>query len=168
MEQFYIDKGTDYNSCLIAGSLLGFKHSETSRTRTIIGGLHHSAVKVDKYSIEGVFVQSYDSVTDACIDNGIISKSNIIQCCKGKVFSAGNFRWSFQGIKLIKRPNRLGKHRIKISKDNFSKEFNSHGEAVKYFNSIGFDKVKKGAISNAVRLNNKLYNYKIEKICVTT
>ena len=50
MEQLYIDKGTDYNSCLVAGSLLGFKHSENSKTRTITGGRHHCSKPVYKFS----------------------------------------------------------------------------------------------------------------------
>jgi group I intron endonuclease len=166
-EQFFINKGTDYNSCLVAGSLLGLKHSENSKTRTIVGGLHHTSKKVFQFSKKGELIQKHNSIIEALkfLEKTKNGSSHISQSCLGITFSAFGFRWSFSE-KLIKRENRLGKHNIKISKDNFSKKFHSHQEVVEYFNKIGFEKVKQGSISNAIRLNNKLYNYKIEKICV--
>lgn len=118
MEQFYIDKGVDYNACLIAGSLLGFKHSEDSKTRTVIKGKHHCATKVDMYSLNGEFIKSFDSMTDAQECMGIKSKSNISQCCKGKVFSAGGFRWSYHNKELS---NRIDKRTLPITEEKRKK-----------------------------------------------
>ena len=164
MEQFYIDKGTDYNSCLIAGSLEGFKHPENSKTRTVVGGKHHSSKAVTKYDKKGNFIKTYASIIEACEDNNIKSKSNIIQCCKGKVFTAGGFRWSYRNEKLVSRPNRKGKHKIKVFNESEENIFISHKEVVDFFNEKGFKKVKQGAVSNAIRLKNKLYNFKLEKV----
>ena len=165
MEQFYIDKGTDYNSCLIAGSLQGLKHSINSKTRTIKGGLHHCAKPIYQFTLDGEFIKKHESLIDAIKEIGKTKKgsSHLTQACIGKTYSAFGYRWSFDEA-LIVRDNRLGKHKIQITKDNFVKIFISHNEVVEYFNSIGYLKVKQGSISNAIRLNNKLYNYKIERI----
>ena len=163
MEQFYIDKGADYNCALIAGSLLGLKHNPLSKTRTIKGGNHHSAIKVDKYTKEGIFLKSYDCVLDAQKENGIKSASNIMQSCKGIVFSAGGYRWSLKGSDLKDRDNRLGKHKIIIKNEKMEKQFNSQTECAVFFCSLGY-KTKQGSISNSVRLNQKLYGFTIIKL----
>ena len=164
-EQFYLDKGTDYNCAKIAGSVLGLKHRKDSKTRTVIKGEHHCAIAVDMYSKDEKFIKSFDSITEAIEETGIKSKSNITQCCKGKVFSAGGYRWSLKGKSLVKRVKRqYGTTQIAIIKNNFYKEFHSQKNAKKYFISIGYIKCTQGMISNAIRNNNKVYNFKIIKI----
>lgn len=164
-EQLYINKGTDYNSCLIAGSLLGFKHKKDSKTRTVIGGLHHTAKKVYQFTIDGEYIQEYGSIVDAlkALNKSKKGSSHITEVCLGTLYSSFGFRWSFSK-KLFVRENRLGKHKIRVLKEGFQKDFNSQVEAAKYFNSIGFDKVNQGSISNALRLKNKVHKYKIQKI----
>lgn len=164
MEQFYIDKGSDYNACLIAGSLLGLKHSENSKTKTIIKGAHHCAVKINKYDKKGNFIKTYTSIIEACEANNIKSKSNIVQCCKGKVFSSGGFRWSYKNKPLIKRASRVGKFKIALKKENFYKEFNSQSDAANYLVSLGF-KANQGRISRSLnKSKEKVYGYEVIKI----
>ena len=164
MEQFYINKGVDYNSCLIAGSLSGFRHSEDSKTRTIIKGEHHSAKKVDMYSLQGDFIKTFDSILEAQEETKIKSKSNITQCCKGKVFSAGGFRWALYGKELKQRPNRLGKHKVAIYNDMFYKEFDSQVDCAKYLKEVHKNRCNQGLVNRALRLNIKIYNFKIKRI----
>ena len=50
--------------------------------------------KVGKYSIDGEFLDSYNSLTDAGRINGIVSNS-IGACCNEKRKTAGGFKWKF-------------------------------------------------------------------------
>lgn len=117
-EQYYINKGTDYNCAKVAGSLLGLKHHANAKTRTIIKGEHHCAVSVDKYSLDGKYIETFTSIIGACEATGIKSKSNIVQCCKGNVFSARKFRWSYTGNPLI---NRIDKRILPFSEERIIK-----------------------------------------------
>ena len=165
MEQFYINKGVDYNSCLIAGSLAGFRHPYNSKTRMVRGGEHHCAIGIDMYSLEGEYIKSFDSITDAQESTNIKSKSNISQCCKGKVFSAGGFRFSLKGKNLNNRIKReFGTKKIALSKNSFYKEFHSQKECSEYLKRIGYLKCNQGLVSAAYNRNGFTYNYKIIKL----
>lgn len=59
MEQFYIDKGVDYNCAMIAGSLLGLKHHANAKTRTVIGSKHHCAKKVFQFTLDSKKVNEF-------------------------------------------------------------------------------------------------------------
>lgn len=163
MEQFYIDKGVDYNSCLIAGNLAGLKHSENSKTRTVVKGEHHSVIAVDMYSIEGKFIESFSSIIEAQEKIHIKSKSNISQCCNGKVFSAGGYRWTVKGEPLKNRRKReYGTSKVTLFKDGFYKEFHSQKECSDYLKSIGNTKCNPGLVSRALKLNIKIYKFNIK------
>ena len=167
VEQFYLDKGTDYNCAKIAGSLLGLKHGPNSKTRTVTGGNHHCAVAIDMYSKKGIFIKSFNSMTDAIKETGIKSKSNITQCCKGKVFSAGGYRWTFKKQNLSKRPNRVGKSICKITKPDIER-IGTLQELCEYFKSIGYIKARVSTLYNALVRKNKIYNFKIERLWLST
>lgn len=165
MEQFYINKGTDYNACLIAGSLRGLKHSNESKTRTVVKGKHHCAVKVDMYSLRGDFIETFDSITEAQEYSGIKSKSNITQCCKGKVFSTGGFRWTIKNEQLKDRVKReFGTIKVALFKDDFYKEFHSQSECSTYLKSIGNIKCNQGLVHRAIKMNIKIYEFNIKKL----
>jgi group I intron endonuclease len=165
MEQFYINKGTDYNSCLIAGSLQGYKHPEDSKTRTIIKGNHHCAIKINMYSLNNEFIKDFTSITEAQDYTNIKSKSNISQCCKGKVFSAGGYRWSYANEPLKDRRKReFGTVKVALLKDDFYKEFHSQVECCEYLKSIGNTNCNQGLINRALKNNIKVYNFNIKKI----
>jgi group I intron endonuclease len=167
-EQTYINAGVDYNSCLVAGSLEGFKHSSDSKTKTIIKGEHHSAKKVDMYSIEGVFIKTFDSILEATEENKVKSKSNIIQCCKGKVYSAGGYRWTYHNEPLVNRNKREGgKIKIFLTKGEFYQEFNSQVEAADYIKSLNF-KCNQARIQRASKSNEKVYGFTIKIIKIKT
>jgi len=163
-EQHYIDQGVDYNICLVAGSLEGIKHSKTSKTRTVIKGNHHSSVSVDMYSLEGEILQTFDSVTEALEFINIKSKSNIIQCCLGKTFSCGGFRWAYKDKPLINRPNRKGKHKIRIYNEKENIIVESHNSVISFLKEKGFTKASQGNISRAINNKIKIHKYNIEKL----
>lgn len=107
MEQFYINKGVDYNSCLIAGSLSGFKHSDDSKTRTVNGGNHHCAKHIFQFTLDGIFIKEHLSIIEALKSIGKTKNgsSHLTQCCIGNTNSAFGFKWSFNNKVL----NRLDK-----------------------------------------------------------
>ena len=164
MEQFYINKGVDYNCSMIAGSLLGLKHSSKSKTKTIVGGSHHCAIPIDMYSKNGKFIRSFDSIVEAQEETGIKSKSNIIQCCKGKVFSAGGYRWTLKGESLKNRPNRYGKHKVALYKKDFYKEFESQTDCANYLKSIGNTKCNQGLVNLTLKRKGTFYKFNIKNI----
>lgn len=163
MEQFYIDKGVDYNCAMIAGSLLGLKHSNTSKTRTIIGGLHHTSKDVYQFDLDGKFIKKHTSIIEALkkINKTKNGSSHITQVCIGKTFSAFGYRWSFSEI-LIDRKKRVGM-RISIEKGCTYKEFDSQVEAANYIKTLGF-KANQGRITRAIFKKERVYGFIINKI----
>lgn len=166
MEQFYIDKGTDYNSCLVAGSLLNFRHPDTAKTRTVRRGYHHAAKPVNQFLMDGSFVKKHNSIIDALMEMGKTKNgsSHISGACTGRIFSAFRYRWSFTKVPL-ERPNRLGKHSVTIEKGAFSKTFPSQKEASEYIKSVGFS-CNQGRICRSLnKTGEKVYGFKIVKTC---
>lgn len=53
-----------------------------------------TAKKVNQYTMDGDFIQSFDSITEAYKLTGI-KDYNIINCCRGKQKSAGGFIWRY-------------------------------------------------------------------------
>lgn len=53
------------------------------------------SLTVYQYSLDGEYIKSYNSVSDANRDNNI-SDGKISDCCNGKRKSAGGYRWSYE------------------------------------------------------------------------
>ena len=51
-------------------------------------------MKVDQYTLDGIFLKTWTGLRQVGIELGI-SPSNISACCKGKVKSAGKFKWKY-------------------------------------------------------------------------
>jgi len=54
-----------------------------------------SAKKVNQYSIEGIFIKSFDSVKDACLSLGLNDSTGIYKTCNGKLQKAHGYKWSY-------------------------------------------------------------------------
>lgn len=52
-------------------------------------------VAVAKYNDEGIFLESYHSITHAAISNNIANSSNIIAAISGRQKRCGGFRWRY-------------------------------------------------------------------------
>lgn len=167
LEQWFIDTIKPvYNNTAIAGSLLGYRHPINSKTRTVVRGNHHSAVPVDQYSLDGKLIRSFDCVGDACFASGVVSNSNIIQCCKGLVFSAGKFRWSYKNKPLISRSKREGgKHRIALKRvDGFYQEFDSQKAAAEYIVGLGHPCNQARIHRSVFKTNERVYGFNVIKL----
>lgn len=164
MEQFYIDKGTDYNSALIAGSMLGYRHPDTSKTRTVRGGIHHTAKKVYQFSMTGQLIKEFGSVIEALTSLGKTKNgsSHITQSCIGNTYSAFGYRWSFKP-KVVERTNRKGKHKVSVEKDGVIRQFESQVDAANFIRSTG-TKCNQGRINRSLNTGEIVYGFKINKI----
>lgn len=164
MEQFYINNGTDYNCSMVAGSLLGMKHLPTSKTRTVIGGLHHCSKPIYQFKKNGDFVKKHNSMIEAVktLSKTKNATSHLTQCCLGKVFSCYSYRWSFTE-KIVDRVNRLGKCKVLIDNGDYKMQFDSQVEASEYIKSLGF-KCWQGRIARGIKFKEKVYGFSIKKI----
>lgn len=53
-----------------------------------------NAIPISQYTLDGCFIKNWGGAT--CVKNELgINKSNIIQCCKGRVKQAGGFIWRY-------------------------------------------------------------------------
>lgn len=57
--------------------------------------IKHSSVKISKYSLDDIYLETYNSCKEAAEDVGLKSSSIIIQCAKGKRKTAGGFKWYY-------------------------------------------------------------------------
>lgn len=164
MEQFYIDNGTDYNSSLVAGSLLNYRHPIGAKTRTVIRGEHHSSKPVHRFTLDGVFDKSFSSFIEALEDVGKTKKgsSHIKQSCLGKTFSAFGYRWSLDKDNLPMREKRVPKisTTIILNKDNEEWEFKTQLAASNFIKSLGF-KCNQSRIHRSILTGERVYGFTI-------
>jgi uncharacterized Fe-S cluster-containing protein len=64
--------------------------------------------KVSMYSLDGIFVEEFNSITDAESKTGILGV-NISACCKYKVRQAGGYQWRYEKFETIEkvRPKKI-------------------------------------------------------------
>ena len=71
------------------------KHAyDNGLTHLKVGADSPNAIKINQYDLKGNFIKTWGGAT--CVRNELkINKSNIIQCCKGKVKTAGGYIWKY-------------------------------------------------------------------------
>lgn len=87
---------------------------------------------IKQYTIDGNYITSFNSISEASKQLHI-SSGSIIACCQGQYFKAGNFQWKYANSDkkiLDNKPKKIGK-KIYQYDDNkiLVKEFNSIKEA---------------------------------------
>ena len=66
-------------------------------------------IPVSQYTIEGVFIASYESIHEAQrLTN--IDKKTISRCCRGIQKTAGGFKWTYKNPPLLKKNEGLNKN----------------------------------------------------------
>ena len=58
------------------------------------GAEHHSSISIVQLTLDGKFIKKWSCAAEVKRELGINS-SSIIQCCKGKLKSAGGFKWMY-------------------------------------------------------------------------
>ena len=106
-------------------------------------------VMIDQYSLEGIFIKTFNTCADAARE---INKAhaNIIECCKGNKYSAYGFIWRYHGDNLYKYklPNKKQKPGRKFKAVNqYSKNF----VYIKTFYSSEEASLKVGCKSSSIR-----------------
>lgn len=99
-------------------------------------------IPVDQYTINGLLVDSYDSILQASICVGTDSNSHISECCNGKLYTAYGFVWRYKGESFDKYPTKE-KRLVRCEKydldNNFIEKYDSIKDACL---SIGKDPTK--------------------------
>lgn len=94
-----------------------------------IGEIPGKWKEVYKYSIDGIFLEKYDSIKDAAKKNGI-HQANIGNVCRGKRDTCGGFIWKFfysdklESSEIKKINNRTQKGNFKVSILQYDLEYN--------------------------------------------
>ena len=54
------------------------------------------SIAVVQYTLEGVYVTSFDSITEAASAMGLKNGSHITECCKGKRAHCCGYKWKYK------------------------------------------------------------------------
>lgn len=74
-------------------NVLGFDPHQTNKDK--IGALNWNSKKVNQYTLDGVFIRSFGSTTEATRITGI-DCSTIQKVCANKRYSAGKYLWKYE------------------------------------------------------------------------
>lgn len=85
--------------------------------------------EIEQYSINGDYINTYKSISDAVKQLNIRSISGIIQCCQEKQFSSNGFQWKYKNSKkVIKKPTKNKQKKVY--------QINNKGKIINLYNSI--------------------------------
>lgn len=76
----------------------GRKQSEEHKKK--VAEFH--SIKVDQYSMDGIFITTHNSLMDAARSFGLLENTLLVRCCQGKRKSAYGFIWKYHGEELTK------------------------------------------------------------------
>lgn len=71
-----------------------------------------NSVGVLQYSLEGIFIQEFPSITEASLRTGV-ERTSISSCCRGRTSKSGDYQWKYktenypQRIKCVKIYNKI-------------------------------------------------------------
>ena len=123
------------------------------------GGNNKPTIKVKMYSMDGKYIKSFDSVTDAAREVGS-DRTNITACCKKRQKSCKGYRWTYENEELDfayinnnARSINNGKNKqIKVTDldTNETNTFINIAEAVRFYPDF-----TKGGLAYALQKNKK-------------
>lgn len=92
---------------------------------------NYKLASVDQYSLNGVYIKTFDSISNACRELNVDeSSSHISECCMGKIRSIYGYIWRYHGESL---GDYTDSRTVSINKydknNNFLKQYNSLKEA---------------------------------------
>lgn len=79
------------NHCFV-----GDKNSMYGKT----GGEHPTAVPIQQFTLDGVFIQEFPSTTEAAQAMGLYNGSHITECCRGKRHKCSGYIWKYKNQKV--------------------------------------------------------------------
>lgn len=116
------------------------------------GSDNHKSKAVLMYSLDGLFINSYESITSASISNNI-QQASISLCCRRKICSAGDYIWRF-GVKseLIAQEDINSARVAKFSRIGYPvKQFSMDGKFIAEYKNANEAKVHSGADPSTIK-----------------
>jgi hypothetical protein len=109
---------------------------------------------VDKYSLNGEFLKSYESISEASYDTIVpMNRVHIAECCDGKLYTSQGFVWRDKGEPFDKYKD-VDKRTSPVS------QYTKDGQFIKYYLTM------KEAIYEVFNsTNQKKYNSHIVECC---
>lgn len=69
---------------------------------------------VDKYSLKGELLKSYESISEACLDSiEVLNPVHVSECCNGKLYTSSGYVWRYKGDEFNKY-NKSDKRRTPV------------------------------------------------------
>lgn len=104
-------------------------------------------VRVIQSTKQGEYIKTFDSVKEAQLETGVDAGS-IVKCCRGFMYSAGGYRWSYEsekkkaerrsiGVEVLKRcvkymAEQDAKNFVPLTREEFKERFEDAGVAADY------------------------------------
>lgn len=105
--------GVKNNEALVWMFLDDYQNENIPNKSVDIYVSHQSGIKINQYTLDGVFIQTYNSINEAKRLSGI---TTVINVCSKKTYSAGGYRWYYADDvnqpdkhKIIGKPRDYGK-----------------------------------------------------------
>lgn len=114
---------------LKSNTCLGYNISEGG-----IGGDRKGKIKVKQYSLDGIYIKTYDGASDAGSSVGI-DRTRITNCCKGKSKSACGYMWCYEDKEIKEKYNRLKTSQKTVYQYDLYSVFIKRWECVKDINT---------------------------------
>jgi group I intron endonuclease len=129
----------------ISAASKGRKRTEEQKQK--MKELNSAAKKVDQYTLEGVFIRTWDSMTAT-------GAKRVSECCRGKSKTSGGFLWAYHGqpVRIPEPPPKKTPEEIaaaKAKKSVQNKEWRERQELSDWFRKTEEQKVRKNAMSRA-------------------
>ncbi len=118
---------------------------------------------VDKYSLDGILLESYESLSAACSESDNLNHVHISECCRGILYTHGGYVWRYSGEKFNKFKQSDKRFRpveqYSINGD-FIKRYDSFADAVyENFNSRDHKKYSSHMVSCCKENRKSAYGY---------
>jgi hypothetical protein len=103
------------------------------------------SIEVHQYSLDGSYIKSYESISDA-MRECVISNGKISDCCKHKRKSAGGYRWSYFKV------DNLGEYE-RGTKSKTVHQYSLDGVYIKSYSHLS-DVVQEMSLLNGAHISN--------------
>ena len=130
--------------------------SKEARERINCANKINKSVKINQYSIDGVLINTYNSIIEASIATGILTTGiNVVARCHRNRETAGGYIWKYDNIEKINisQNNKIYYSNVIRPKGILKKEilqFNINGVFISKFNSIKEASIAVGKAPNTI------------------
>lgn len=164
--------GIKNNEPLVWMFLEDYKNKNIQNKSIDVYMSHNNGIQINQYTLDGIFVKTYNSINEAKKLSGI---SNVMNACSKVIYSAGNYRWYYvddinqpDKSKIIGKPRNYGKDKEYTPKAIKTKKLLNNKDKMVYIDC--YDRYGKfittyigyKSVSNSTKINRE----QIYKCCV--